>query len=178
MALTIDRPQQTEYPEYYHTYMRQLPAEGDVLFLLEKQALDLRAMLLPLTEAQAQQAYAEGKWSLKELLQHMIDSERVFAYRAMCIARGEEASLPGFDENRYAFNSLANIRLLRDMLEEYDLQRKSNLYMFRSFTLDMLNNTGIANGKPITVRGLIHVTAAHELHHLNILADRYLKLKS
>lgn len=178
MPLTISRPQQTEYPEYYHTYMRQLPEEGDVLFLLEKQALDLRAMLLPLTDEDAQQAYAEGKWTIKELLQHMIDSERVFAYRAMCIARGEAASLPGFDENTYAYNSLANIRFLKDLVEEYDLLRRSNLYMFRSFTLDMLDNSGIANGKPITVRGLIHVTAAHERHHLNILADRYLKLKS
>lgn len=178
MALLIQRPQQTEYPEYYHTYMRQLPEQGDLFYLLEQQALDLRAMLLPITEEEAQVGYAEGKWSIKELLQHMIDSERIFAYRALCIARGEEAPLPGFDENRYAYNSMANIRLLRDMLEEYELVRKSNIYLFRSFTSDMLGYTGNANGKPITVRALIHIVAAHERHHMGILKERYLKLKS
>ena len=155
--------------------MRQLPEEGDVLNLLEEQAADLRHMLLGMSDQRAEESYAEGKWTIKELLQHMIDSERIFAYRALCIARGEEASLPGFDENRYAGNSLANMRLLKDILEEYDLVRRSNLLMFRSFTSEMLDNVGTANGKQISLRGLIHVTAAHERHHINILAERYLK---
>lgn len=175
MSLTISRPKQTEYPEYYQVYISQLPAEADVLELLEEQAHDLRQMFEHLDDARAEEAYAEGKWSIKELFQHMIDSERIFAYRALCIARGEKASLPGFDENNYAANSSANNRKLQDMLEEYDLVRKANLYLFRSFTTEMMDNVGTANEKEITLRGVIHVIAAHELHHMNILSTRYLK---
>lgn len=175
MPQTINRPQPTEYPEAYQTYMRQLPAEGDILTLLEQQRADLHHMLAGMGNKRAEEAYAAGKWTIKELLQHMLDSERIFAYRALCIARGEQASLPGFEENSYAANSMANGRTLEDILEEYDSVRRSSLYLFRSFTPDMLDNTGTANGKPVTVRGIIHVTAAHERHHLNILADRYLK---
>lgn len=176
MPLSINRPQPGEYPDYYQTYMDLLP-EGDVLYLLEKQAVDLRHMFKNIDDARAQEAYAPGKWSMKELLQHMLDSERIFAYRALCISRGEEASLPGYDENRYAYNSMANIRLLSDMLDECDLVRRANMMMFRSFTSEMLDMHGVANGKPLTVRGIIHVMAAHELHHMNILQERYLKRK-
>ncbi|MBB6610376.1 DinB family protein [Pontibacter sp. Tf4] len=176
MLQTIDRPQPTEYPQVYQTYISQLPEEGDVLTLLEQQATELHSLMDGMDEKRAEEAYAEGKWTIKELLQHMLDSERVFAYRALCFARGEQASLPGFDENTYAANSHANARTLQNLLEEYDNVRKSNLYLFRSFTPEALDTTGTANGKPVTVRGLIHVTAAHERHHLNILKDRYLKL--
>lgn len=176
MPLTINRPQPEEYPDYYEHYMSLLP-EGDVMFLLEKQAVDLRHLFKNLDDKRTEEAYAEGKWTIKELLQHMIDSERIFAYRALCISRGEEASLPGYDEDKYAYNSMANIRLLKDMLDEYDLVRRSNLLLFRSFTSEMLDQYGVGNGKQVTVRGLIHVLAAHELHHMNILQDRYLRIK-
>ncbi|MBC5773541.1 DinB family protein [Pontibacter sp. KCTC 32443] len=174
MALTITRPQASEYPAYYHVYIDQLPEQGEVLDILEEQAKDLRQLLHNLDDTRAEEAYAEGKWSIKELFQHMLDSERIFAYRALCIARGEQASLPGFDENGYAENSNADNRKLTDMLEEYELVRKSNLYLFRSFTNEMLDNVGIANSKEITLRGIIHVIAAHERHHMNILKSRYL----
>ncbi|MEJ8756683.1 DinB family protein [Pontibacter sp. H259] len=174
MALTIPRPQAAEYPLYYHTYVDQLPEQGDFFDILEIQATELQNLLGNLDEAKANEAYAEGKWTIKELFQHMLDSERIFAYRALCIARGETASLPGFDENMYAESSYANVRLLRDMLEEYNLMRKSNLYLFRSFTDEVLANVGTANNKEITLRGLLYVIAGHELHHINILKSRYL----
>jgi len=174
MALTIPRPQTADYPLYYHTYVDQLPEQGDVLDLLEIQATELQNLLGNLDDARAEQAYAEGKWTIKELLQHMLDSERIFAYRALCIARGESASLPGFDENMYAESSNANVRSLNDMLEEYNLARKSNLYLFRGFTDEVLENVGTANNKEIKLSALIHVIAGHELHHINILKTRYL----
>jgi len=176
MPLTINRPTREEYPDYYQVYMDQLP-EGDLLYLLERQSVDLQHMFKHIDDRRAEESYEAGKWTIKELLQHMIDSERVFAYRALCISRAEEASLPGFDENKYAYNSMANIRLIKDMLEEYDYLRRSNILMIRSFTSEMLDTYGTANGKPVTVRGIIHVLAAHELHHMNILQERYLKLK-
>lgn len=174
MPITINKPTIDEYPDYYQEYMKLLP-DGDILYLLEKQASDLRYMFKDISEERAEEAYAEGKWTMKELLQHLIDSERIFGYRALCFSRGEEASLPGWDEGKYVYNSLANIRSLESLLDEYELTRRSNMAMFRSFTFEMMNNYGVANGREMSLRGLIYVIAAHELHHMNILQTRYLK---
>src|SRR5688500_2979786 len=127
MTLTIKKPSETEFPAYYLPYVNQVPEDIEVLSILEQQATELQQLLADLNDARADEAYAEGKWTIKELLQHMLDSERIFAYRALCIARGEQASLPGFDENMYAENSKATERHLNDLLEEYALVRKSNL---------------------------------------------------
>jgi uncharacterized damage-inducible protein DinB len=178
MPKTINRPAAEEYPDVFRDYVNLLPAEGDVLYLLEKQAVDLRHMFKNITDARSEETYEEGKWTIKEVLQHLIDSERIFSYRALCISRGEPAQLPGFDEKLYAFNSLANMRPLDTMLEEYELVRRSSLALFRSFTSEMLDNTGIANGRHMSVRGIIHVLAGHEQHHFNILQERYLRRKS
>ncbi|GAB3814667.1 hypothetical protein GCM10028895_07980 [Pontibacter rugosus] len=137
----------------------------------------MRHMFKNISEERAEEAYAVGKWTMKELLQHLIDAERIFGYRALCFSRAEQADLPGWDENRYVYNSLANIRPLVQLLDEYELARRSNLAMFRSFTAEMLSSYGVANGNSMTVRGLIHVLAAHELHHIKILEERYLKRK-
>lgn len=112
---------------------------------------------------------------MKELLQHLIDSERILGYRALCFSRSEEDSLPGWDEGKYVNHSLANIRSLESLLDEYELTRRSNMAMFHSFTLEMLHKEGVANGRKMTLRGLIYVIAAHELHHMNILETRYFK---
>lgn len=174
MPITINRPTTEEYPDYYQEYMKLLP-EGDLLFMLEKQASDLRYLFKDISDEQAEEAYAEGKWTMKELLQHFIDSERIFGYRALCFSRGEEASLPGWDEAKYVLNSFANIRTLENLLDEYELTRRSNMVMFHSFTQEMMDNYGVANGRKMTLRGLLHVIAAHELHHINIFKTRYLK---
>ncbi|WP_347158751.1 DinB family protein [Pontibacter chitinilyticus] len=176
MPITINRPELAEYPASYQTYMDHLP-DGEVMYLLDKHSTDLRHMFRNVSDARAEESYAVGKWTIKELLQHMIDSERIFSYRAMCISRGEDNPLPGFDENLYASNSLANIRLLKNMLEEYEQVRRSSLLLFRSLTTEMLNQVGIVNGNEVSVRGLIHVMAAHEYHHITILQSRYLKRK-
>ena len=175
MTLTIKRPLQNEFPAYYLPYVNQVPENAEIIQTLEEQNSEIRTLFTEIDDTRAEEAYAEGKWTIKELLQHMLDSERIFAYRALCIARGEQASLPGFDENMYAENSMANERQLKDILEEYDLLRRSNLCMFRSFDSTILDNVGTANSKQITLRGLIYVIAGHERHHINILKERYLK---
>lgn len=176
MPLTINRPGAEEYPEFYQVYMDQLP-EGDLLDLLEKQLAEMQQLLQPLDDKRAEEAYAPGKWSIKELLQHMLDSERIFSYRALCISRGEEASLPGFDENQYADRSMANARTFSHMMEEYEHLRRSNIFMIRGLTAEMLSTYGTANGKHVTARGILHVMAAHEVHHMNIMKERYHQLK-
>ncbi|MCJ8166300.1 DinB family protein [Pontibacter sp. E15-1] len=176
MPTAINRPSEEEYPAIYQDYMDRLP-EGDILYILEKQAVDLRYMFRHISDERAEEAYAEGKWTMKELLQHLIDAERIFGYRALCFSRGEETPLPGWDEARYVYNSLANIRPLENILDEYELTRRSNLAMFRSFTFEMLNNYGQASGRTLSLRGLIHVMAAHELHHMHMLENYYLKKK-
>lgn len=176
MPRTITRPPLDGFPEAYHPYMSHLPEE-DVLLTMERQLPDVRHMFKNMTDARAEESYEPGKWSIKELLQHLIDTERIMAYRALCISRGEQQALPGFDENRYAYNSLANIRTMSDLLEEYELVRRSNLALFRSFTSDMLDQVGTMNGNRISLRVLIHMMAAHEAHHIHILQTRYLKRK-
>lgn len=176
MPTSIHRPTTQEYPEIYQEYLNRLP-EGDILYLLEKQAVDLRYMFKHISDERAEESYAEGKWTMKEVLQHLIDAERIFGYRALCFSRNEKSPLPGWDEDRYVYNSLANIRPLENLLDEYDLTRRSNLVLFRSFTFEMLNNEGEASGRRMTLRGLVHIMAAHELHHMHLLETRYLKKK-
>jgi hypothetical protein len=118
--------------------------------------------------------YAEGKWSIREMVQHMIDTERIFSYRALCFARGEKVSLPGFDENTYAAASNAGRRSKEELVEEFSIVRQGTLLLFRSFTEEQLNSTGVANNNPVSVNGIGFITAGHVLHHLNILQERYL----
>lgn len=118
-------------------------------------------------------AYAAGKWTLKELLQHVTDTERVFIYRAMCVARGEKQSLPGFDEDMYAANSNANARSWKSLAEEFLAVRQSSRLLFESFTEEMLNQSGTANNRPIHVNAIGFILVGHALHHMHIARERY-----
>jgi hypothetical protein len=118
--------------------------------------------------------YAPGKWSLLELLRHMIDTERVMSYRALCIARGEQQALPGFDENLYAQNAAQSIGSFPDTLKEYQLIREANLLLFSTFNEESLSRIGNANGKEISARAILFVMAGHERHHLQVIGERYL----
>jgi hypothetical protein len=118
-------------------------------------------------------AYAEGKWTIKQMLQHVIDTERIFAYRALAIARKEPASLLGFDENEYAKNGTAAHRNWKDMLIEWRVVRQSTNLLFASFTEEQLKLTGTANGNPISVNAIGFILFGHALHHLHILKERY-----
>jgi hypothetical protein len=127
-----------------------------------------------ITEEKANEAYAPGKWTLKELLQHIIDAERIFAYRSLCIARKETLSLPGFDENVYAANSQANSRSWQSLVEEMKAVRVSTKMLFESFSGEVLNQTGLSNNNRIDVNALGFIMVGHLVHHVGVIKERYL----
>ncbi len=162
------------YKNYFENYTSLVAEEKLPQAFIAQQAA-FNNFLDNVTEDQSTFFYAPGKWSLKEMLQHMIDTERIFAYRALCIARQETATLPGFDENLYAENSAANKRTWADLVHEMKIVRESTLLLFGSFTETMLSHTGnfsSASAAPHTI-GLIII--GHFYHHINIAEERYLK---
>ena len=162
------------YKNYFENYTSLVP-EKDVLSALNNQAKTLTDFLNSISDEKAMYAYAVGKWTMKEMLQHMIDTERIFAFRALVIARKETVTLPGFDENIYATNSLANRRTWAELAHEMKIVREATILLFKSFTEEMLQNSGnfsAANGNVNTL-GLI--IAGHFYHHVNITNERYLK---
>lgn len=161
-------------PSYYNSYI-DLVRENDILFTLDEQMNFTYAFLLTIAEKKADHAYAEGKWTIKEIIGHLIDSERVFAYRATRFARKDKTDLPGFEENDYVSNADFASRSLADLAEELLLLRKSNMYLFNSFTDEMMSRTGTANGGEISVEAILYVIAGHQKHHIKAINDRYLK---
>lgn len=167
------RPAKGSYFSHYEGYM-SLVEENDL-----QQAFASRENLIDnffnsIDESRTTRGYAPGKWTLKELLQHLIDCEWIFAYRALCVARGELNSLPGFDEDAYATNSEANSRSWTSLCDEFDQLRKSTKRLFDSFSPLQLNRLGIANNYPITPLALGYITLGHAYHHIRIVQERYL----
>ncbi len=171
----MNKPNQREYAQspYVSRYI-ELVGDHPVLEVLANQLAEVQKVFRELGEEKSRFRYAEGKWSLKELLGHMVDTERIMAYRVLCIARGEKQPLPGFDENTYAQAAEYGNRPLMALLEECRLVRESNLLLFGSLTEPMLTQIGNANGKEISARALIYMVAGHEKHHLGIIRERYL----
>ncbi len=169
----MPKPSPATYPIYFQKYINLVP-EDDIPTAFKKQHPVIISMLDSITEENAAYAYALGKWTIKELLQHIIDTERIFAFRSLCFARNEQASLPGFDENSYAENSHANLRLWKDLIEEFMVVRKSTECLFASFTIEALNNNGIANNNPSTANCMGFTAIGHVYHHFIILKERYL----
>lgn len=166
------RPQADEYPVYYKGYIDTVA--DDVLLELENQIESLPKFLSAISEEKASFAYAESKWTIKEVLGHMLDTERIMSYRALCFARRDETALPGFDENVYVKHAHFNDRTLQSLLDEFIVLRKSTMYLLKSFNEEELNRSGISNDKPITVCALIFILAGHVNHHQWILKERYL----
>jgi len=167
----MNRPQTHEYPAWGETYIKLV--DGDVIEILERQVTEFTDFINSLVE-KADYAYAPGKWTIKEIVGHIIDAERVFAYRMTCFARGEQQPLPGFEENDYVANAHFSDRSLLSLSHEFALLRKANLYLFKSLTEEELNRKGTASGKEITVRAILFVTAGHIMHHTSIIKERYL----
>ncbi|MBC6698660.1 DinB family protein [Hymenobacter sp. BT190] len=165
-------PAATEYAPFYHTYVRLIA--GEPLAALRAQPQELRRLLASLTEEQALLRYAPGKWSIKESLVHMVDTERIFAYRALRIVRGDNTPLPGFEQDDYVPASGADARPLADILHEYDTVRAASLSLLESVTAETVSRQGTASGQPVSVRALAYILAGHEAHHLHILQERYL----
>lgn len=172
MNFRSTRPAADEYGAYYDRYVQQIPAGHDPVQQLREQQAALHALFSGLTDEQARLRYAPGKWSIKETLVHIIDTERVFAYRALSIARGDQTPLPGFDQDAFAASSTADARPLADLLREYDAQRAATLALLESFTADALSRRGSASGMPVSVRALCYMLAGHEAHHLQLWRER------
>lgn len=170
----IENPNSGEYNPYYEPYIQLIPEQTDVLELLQKQQQEVQQLFGRVSEGEADFAYEPGKWSVKELLGHMNDTERIMAYRALCIARGDQQALPGFDEGTYVAHSNFRERLLSNLLEEHSIIRASTTALFQSLTHEALARVGNANGSPVSVAALAFIIAGHERHHLNILKERYL----
>lgn len=166
------KPAHTEYPEFYHKYLDALPA-ANIFHTLESQLDYVRKHLGNLTEAQWNFKYADGKWSVSEVLGHLIDAERVFSFRAAAFARGDKNELPGFDENDYVVQGNLADHKPGKLLLQFEHLRKTNILLYSTFSDALLARTGIANGKPISVRAIVFITAGHVQHHLNILKERY-----
>jgi hypothetical protein len=168
------RPAPEELGAFYAGYVARVP-EGDVLAALAAQRQDLRAAAAAVQAAgRESHRYAAGKWTPREVFGHLIDAERVFGYRAYCIGRGEQASLPSFDENAYVAAAGADGVPLGELLAELLLNRDANLYALRRLDAGARIRFGVANGQPVTARALAYMLAGHVRHHLAILAERYL----
>ncbi|AZA75087.1 DinB family protein [Chryseobacterium indoltheticum] len=163
----------TDFQKYIQRYLDLIPSEN-WLEELKKSGEKTVSLFSFLTEEQSKFAYAEGKWTLKEVLLHLSDTERIFQYRILAIARGEKSELPGFDEELYAQNSFANERNLDSLLEEYQLVRKSSQILLETMNSSVLNNIGTANGNQISAQTIGKLIVGHNIHHLNVVDERYL----
>ena len=172
-GVTIKRPQPDEYAAYYLRYIEQVP-DGDLLDLLRRQIEDTTALLAGVSERDAEFRYAEGKWSIRDVVGHLADVERIFVYRALCFARGERGMLPGFEENDYVDRAKFGERPLPGLVAEFQAVRAATVAFFAGLDAEELRRAGTANGKPFTVRSLAWIVAGHERHHAKILAERYL----
>ena len=169
----MSKPLPANYPGHFQRYIDQVP-ETESLSAIINQGPEIMPFLSTISEEKSMYAYAEGKWTIKELLQHIIDAERIFTYRALCIARGEKENLPGFEENDYAANSFANNRRWDSLVKEFLTVRQSTELLFKSFTEEMLDNLGTSNNKTIDVSSIGFIIAGHYYHHKKILLERYL----
>jgi hypothetical protein len=168
----VEFPGPDELAPYYRSYLERLVAQP-VEELLGRQADELRGCFRRMGPEQLGYRYAPGKWSSRQILGHLIDSERVFVYRASAFARGESAPLPGFDENAYVESGDFDARLIDGLLEEYSAVRAATLAALRGWSAPMLQRRGTANGVPFSVRSIPWIIAGHERHHLDVLRERY-----
>jgi hypothetical protein len=169
----MNRPTETEYAPYYQDYVNQL-SESDVMSVLRSELDDLDVLLARVPAEKETYAYAQGKWTIREIIGHLIDGERVFGYRALCIARGETQNLPGFEQDDYLRTAPYKYIDLEDLLSELRLVRLSNIAMFRSLDEEAWNRVGTANNNAVSVRALAFIMAGHLRHHMKVLQERYL----
>jgi uncharacterized damage-inducible protein DinB len=173
MDRIITAPAATEYDGFFNNYIGNANT-NDLLSALAASEEYIVNYMLSLKEQQLNHRYQPGKWSIKEMLVHMADTERIFAYRALRFARKDRTELPGFDENAYADVSKADARPITSILAEYAAVRQATIELFKTFDEEMLAESGIASGKKVSVRALGFAILGHEIHHLNIIKQRYL----
>ncbi|HJV48247.1 MAG TPA: DinB family protein [Geothrix sp.] len=171
--MILTRPQPGEYSEGYAPYIAAAP-EGDPIALLQAQADEVAKLFAGLTEAQGAYKYAPGKWSLKDLIQHLSDGERIFAYRCLRIGRGDATPLPGWEENDYAATAQADARSLADLLAEFQATRAGSITLFRGMPAEAWGRQGTTNNRSITARCIPYICLGHAAHHLAVIRERYL----
>ena len=170
--MSAGRPESDEIPAHFVGYIGRVP-ESDPVAVLAAQIDVTAALFRGLSETDALKRYAPGKWSVKEIVGHLADTERIMAYRALRIARGDETPLPGFDENAYVPPAKFDARPLSDLVAELRTTRAATLALFRSFDDDAWRRRGTASGKPVSVRAIGYMIPGHERHHVEILKTRY-----
>jgi hypothetical protein len=166
-------PDRTEAAEYYFTYISQV-ADGDICGTLDTQAGETLALLRGISEAQSHHRYAPEKWTIREVVSHLNDTERLFVFRAFWFARGFDSPLPSFDQNVAVREAGADARSWSSHLEEFRAVRAATLAFFQNLPSDAWARRGIASGNPFTVRALAYISAGHVTHHMKILRERYL----
>lgn len=174
IATTIERPRADEHVEYFGRYISKVPENVDLISLLREQSMETVSMLQGLTPTQADFAYAPGKWTIKQVVGHISDCERIFVYRALCFARQDKVELPAFDENAYVDNANFQERTLSDLLEEFQVVRSATIHFAKNLDAESLTRVGIASKNPISVRALLYIIAGHERHHVALFRERYL----
>lgn len=167
------KPEPGEYSTFNATYINEV-GDRNVADLLIESKKSTHAMFSNIPGHKEEYAYAEGKWTVKEVVAHMIDTERVFSYRLLAISRGEQQPLPGFEQDDYAKFSYANDRVLDELANEFRAVRESTLFLVRTLKEQQLSMMGTASNNPVSVRALIYMIAGHEQYHLRILKERYL----
>jgi len=170
--MLIGLPSTSELPKYYDRYIN-LVFTDDLIGALEEEMHDTIAMVLSASDELQNYRYGEDKWNLKEILMHIIDGERIFAYRALRFARMDSTMLSGYEENDYVIASKADNRTMQSLIDEYEAVRLSTIQLFSNFTRDMLNQVGNANGVEISVRALGFTILGHEMHHKKVFEERY-----
>ena len=168
----MNRPEATEYADYYANYISKVPG-SDVLSVLESQRLQMLQLFAGRSERDGSFRYAPGKWTVKEVLGHIADTERIFAYRALRIARGDQTPLPGFEQDDYVRSGTFGDRTLAGLAEEFGAVRTASVSLLRSFNEEAWSRRGVASQKEVTVRALGFMIAGHQIHHRIILEERY-----
>ncbi len=166
-------PQSKEYAHYYSDYVG-LVSKGNILNTLNTQMHELFTLINTIPGDKALFAYKSGKWTIKEIIGHLIETERVFSYRALCFSRGDNSELPGMDQDLWMEKNNYNSRTLSNLSNEYLAVRVATIHLFKNMTKEMISKEGVASGVKFTVRAIAFVIAGHETHHLNIIKEKYL----
>lgn len=168
------RPNKSDYSEYAQKYI-DLVFGDDIISILHQTSKEMSDLINSFPRSKGDYSYAEGKWTVKQVIGHLLDTNRIFAYRALSIARGETQPLPSFDQDLYVEKGNFNSKNLADITYEFRFTRESNLLLFRSFDKSVYQNRGVAAGSEVSVLGIMYMVAGHQKHHINILREKYLK---
>ncbi|MCM3090618.1 MULTISPECIES: DinB family protein [unclassified Cytobacillus] len=173
----LKKPESNEYAPYYEKYVSSIP-EGDLLQILDEQMRETMNLVKDLKEDQAQFRYAPEKWTIKEVIGHITDTERIMSYRMLCIGRGEKAELPGYDDNQYVKNGKFNRFSIRELSAQMSQVRQNTIALLKSLDDEALLRRGNANGTEVTARAIAYIIAGHEHHHRTLIKERYMGAES